>query len=754
MTKPIIEKTSDPNTVKPVNKVEKIKNLPWYIAFTTTNSMAIHLTFVGSIFILYLNELGLNKVLLGTILSILPLINIFSVLIAPKIAEIGVRKVFLFSFIARYLIWLPIVLSPLVKNLFGPNIMVMMLVSIVVVFSIFRMVNMVAILPWNQEIIPESIRGVFSAKQMIFANIANVVTVTLAGLYIEKMDGIKPFNVLFLFGIVFGLMSAWIASHFPGGEARPSAATDLNIIQSIFTPLKDKNFRNYISGIGLILLAESLFSFVAIYMSEEIGLSAGNIVILQTGALVGGALTSYLWGWAADRFGSKPILHVNMVFIAILPVCWFIMPYRSPLSLYIAMGIAVLQGAAQMGRVIGGSRLLYNRMVPVQKSASYMAFYNAWLGLVMGISQLFGGVLLGAFENIRGSVWRFPINSYSIMFVLMLLFSILGIIFTTFIKTEGEVSMGEFVGMFLKGNPLLAFETLISYQRPRAERETISLTERIGRTQSDLIIDELQASLDDPRFYVRYEAIVSIARHHPHPQLTKSLIEILNGKDPALSVISAWALGRIEDPGAIDALRLALNSSEYRSVRAHSARSLGALGDRLSIPTLLSLFHQETDRGLLQAYATALGHLGVKTIFDEVLNLMLSSSWEKDRIELTLTLGRLLGNEDDFILINRQLREDFNTNASQIVRGLSIEAEELENAKLISYCASKFADGQIELAAQVLLEICQILFCSREDSMRKSLVLTFEEHLKETKEIRVDLLVLCIFALFVYSENK
>jgi len=382
-----------------------------------------------------------------------------------------------------------------------------------------------------------------------------------------------------------------------------------------------------------------------------------------------------------------------------------------------------------------------------------MAFYNAWIGLVTGISQLFGGVLLGAFSGISGSLLRFQVNEYSIIFSLILAFSILAIIMTGFVKTEGEVSMGKFVGMFLRGNPFLAFETLISFQRARSERETISLTERIGRAQSDLTNEELQASLDDPRFFVRYEAIVSIARHNPHPDLTQSLAKILNGDDPALSVVSAWALGRIDDPTAVDALRYALKSSAYRSVRAHCARSLGSLGDAQSIPALMHLFHNETDRGLMHSYAVALGQLGVAEVFDDVLELMIASNDKQDRMELALTLGRLIGDEDDFIFINRQLSDDFSTNASQIIQSLQVRKfKGIESLQLTS-CAAAFAQNDLLVAAQELLRISQALSQPSSNLIPSQLIERLSEHLADATELRKDLITLVIFALFEISEN-
>jgi hypothetical protein len=340
------------------------------------------------------------------------------------------------------------------------------------------------------------------------------------------------------------------------------------------------------------------------------------------------------------------------------------------------------------------------------------------------------------------------------MFGLLLLFSLFALFATAFVRTEGEVSMGEFVGMFFRGNPLMAMETLISFNRPRTERAAISLTERLGLAQSHLTNEELLSSLQDPRFYVRYEAIVSIARHKPHPQLTDSLIEILEGKDPALSVISAWALGRIGDPGAIEALRRALTSSDYRSVRAHSARSLAALGDEAIIPCLVKLYHQEKDRGLQQAYAAALGHLEVEETFEDIYHLLEKSRFENDQMELALALGRLIGDEDDFIQISRQLQDDFSTSISRIISSLKLESVDSIDSAALQQCAMIFAQDQQQEGVEKLLRIAQQAVESTSAIKAQKLVARLSSTLIAQKPLRRDLVTLLVFTLIEIDAGK
>lgn len=60
--------------------------------------------------------------------------------------------------------------------------------------------------------------GVFSAKQLAISNAINILTVALAGLYIARSEGIQPFNILFVIGVIFGLFQPGFVHDFLEGH--------------------------------------------------------------------------------------------------------------------------------------------------------------------------------------------------------------------------------------------------------------------------------------------------------------------------------------------------------------------------------------------------------------------------------------------------------------------------------------------------------------------------------------------------------
>jgi MFS family permease len=428
-------------------------------------------------------------------------------------------------------------------------------------------------------------------------------------------------------------------------------------------------------------------------MQEQVGLAASNVVLLQSGTLLGGLLSSYGWGWLADRYGSKPVALTGIYMSVLLPILWMIMPRQTEISLPIALAIAVVQGIANTGWLIGSGRLLFVSIVPPAKKTDYMAVYYASIGLVGGISQLAGGRILDFSQNLGGQILALPIDPYTPLFVAGVVLPLVSIWLIGRIPIVGDITVGEFAGLFWRGNPFLAMQAVIRYHFAKDEETAVHLTEQLAHSRSPLTVDELLEALNDPRFNVRFEAILSIARMPADERLIEALVRVLGSHDPALSVVAAWALGRMGDERATIPLRDGL-FAEYRSIRVHSARALGILGDIKVSPLLLQRLESETDEGLQIAYATALGQMGVVAASARLLELLANCGEEATQQELALALARLVGNEHHYIQLWRQVNGDLGTAVAQELLSLKKKFEG-ETAEL-DKCTQKFARQELD----------------------------------------------------------
>jgi HEAT repeat protein/MFS family permease len=725
--------TKEPTTV------EKMRGLPWGIAFDTANSVYCQLTILGSLFVLYLNELGLNKTQIGALLSLFPFTALLALMIAPTVARWGYKRTFLTFYGGRKAINAFLLLVPWILASYGRQSVVTYVVVVVAVFTVSRAIAMTAITPWQQEYIPNSVRGKYAATSSIFSSSASFLAITVAGYMLGDAPDLNRFTILMAVGLVFGVVAVWSVSHLPGGapvKAAGKRAWPRNVLAAardwisslgrrsvkktadkearrggMLAALRDRSFLLYILGTGLFTLATGpLGSFLPLFMREQVGLSSGNVVLLQTGGLLGGLLSSYLWGWAADRYGSKPVMLSGVYARVVLPVFWLLMPRQSVWSLYAALGISFLAGVTDMGWAIGSGRLLFVSIVPPEERTGYMALRYAWLGIVGGMGQLVSGWVLDYSAAFAGQRFLFlTLDPYTVLFIAALVLSAASIVLFRGTRADSSVTLGEFARMFLRGNPLRALEWLVRFHRVKDERDAITVTEQLGRTQSPLTVDELLEALADPRFYVRFEAIVSISRHGSDKRLVDALVEVLRGDEPALGVIAAWALGRMGDERAIDPLREGLDA-RYRSIRAHCVRSLGSLEDTGIVPVLLERLASETDDGLKLAYASALGQLEAEEAVDELLALLRASSSPDAQMEVALALARIVGDEHNFIQLLRQVRGEAGTAASQSVTALKKRMGEYQVESGAGLLAT--LDSCAEVLAQDDLERGVALLCS------------------------------------------
>ncbi|MCA9886987.1 MAG: MFS transporter [Anaerolineae bacterium] len=698
-------------TTAPITTTQKIRALPWSLAAGALNSVFVQFTFFGSAFILFLNELDISTSQIGFLLSMFPFLGLVALFIAPMVARFGYKRTYITFFGIRKFVTILLLTLPWVSVQFGPQVTLIVASVVVIGFGLCRAISEVGYYPWAQEFIPHSIRGKYTANSHVMSSIASIIAVAVASFVLSLPGGLERFQFLIVIGILFGFASVWSHTHVPGGD--PISETDDEkpaTYRDMLRTLRDKNLIFYLVGIALITFGTGpLYSFLPLFMKEQVGLTESQVVLLPTAALVGGLLMSNLLGWSADRYGSKPIMLLGVILMIALPFGWLFMPKGSEISLPVALSIAFFQGISGTAWMLGSRRLLFGSVVPDNERSRYMAVYYSAIGIVGGLSQLIGGNLIDWFSGLSGQVFFVELNPFSPLMLASVVLPTLSLLIFQRVRGDSNVSVTEYAGMFIQGNPINALESLVRFYRARDERATVVQTEKMGLSHSPLTVDELVDALTDPRFNVRYEAVISIARTPSHPRLTSALIEILLGTELSLSNVAAWALGRIGDPEAVAALREGLNS-DYRSVRAHCARALGTLKDQAVRGLLLEHLKNEEDKGLQMAYAAALGNLGAEEAIETVFALLLDFENDRARMELALSLARMIGQENQFINLMRQLRADPGTAAAQSLldfRQHVGKEGDPEFLKLITRASDAFAAEDLDAGVANLVLMIQ-----------------------------------------------
>ncbi|MBK8020129.1 MAG: MFS transporter [Chloroflexi bacterium] len=688
-----------------VTTAEKIRRLPWNIAFHGLNSVYATLTFFGSSFVLFLSELGATNTHIGFLLALMPFTGIVAVFIAPLVGRFGYKRTYVTFFGVRKVFTALLLLVPWVIAQYGIGAALALASFVTFGFALSRSIAETGYYPWIQDIIPDSVRGKHSAVNDMVSRVVSIAAVAFAGYILGLSTGIDRFVVLFTVALFFGVAAVWSVAHLPGGAPGSTQRVSFRRFGQV---LRDRNFLRYIGGLGTASLAGAPLAFIPIFMSEQVGLSDSSVVLLQIGSITGGLSVTYLLGWAADRYGSKPIMLWGLTAKALLPIGWLIMPRNAELSLPIAVLIAFIWGVVEIAWALGSGRLLFTRVVPHGQRGAYMAVFYSLVGLIGGISQILSGALLDTTAGVSGEVLGFTLDPFTPLFVASAVLNFTSLLILRGVRADSDVSVIDFAGMFLHGNPVLALQNVMRYHRATDERTTVAVTDRMGHTNSPLAADELLTALSDPRFNVRFEAIYAISHMAaPDPRLVEALCEMLDsGTELALSAIAAWGLGRIGDPAALPSLRRSLDSP-WRSIQSHATRALGMLNDTSVGETLLARLPQETDKGLKMAFASALGQMRYMQAQSALFELLKETENHGARLELALALARLFNGESAFIRLFRSTRTDPGTSLSQALTALKRPLRRIDEnlPATLETCAVSFAREHFDSAVQQLVEI-------------------------------------------------
>ena len=410
---------------------EKRSKLKWQLAGNAFNTISCATNFYGgSMFILFLNELKLDTARIGFLLSLLPFFGVTSLITAPYIARFGFKRTFISYTAVRLIFVAMLLLTPATLRLFGTQAAFLMVAAATAGFSLVKAFGETAMAPWQQELIPDVIRGKFSALTAIIQLSVNTATIFIGGYVIGKMTGLAPYMILISCGLAVGVLSAWCYSFMPGGAPiRDYHGNSTHFKQMYESLAKDRNFFKYILAMTLVFVGFCVATtFVPLFMKNEIKLSPTVIIWLDIAGFIGGIASSYLWGWAADRYGSKPIMLIGPFLMMLFPVVCFVMPRNSSSGITPAMLVPFIMGAAGMAWNLGLGRYLYVTAMPPEKKTAYTAVYYACLNLAAAVGISISGLLLKCTEYLSKTVQGFPFDPYTPIFLIGMLIIFSGIL--------------------------------------------------------------------------------------------------------------------------------------------------------------------------------------------------------------------------------------------------------------------------------------------------------------------------------------
>jgi MFS family permease len=434
-----------------VDSVKKLGRLSWYVAATLFNSTFTSLTVFGPAFIFYLNDLGLDKARIGLLLSLIPFAGIVAPMAATAVSRFGLKRTFVVFWGIRKAAFALILFVPTILRQLGTDTAYAWVAGIILAFSLCRAIAETGFYPWLQELIPNSIRGKFTAVNTIVSTLVALVTTAITSYVIDHAVGIDRFTSLFIVGLVCGLLAVFSYAMLPGETPAKPDEKGRSRVDEMRHALHNRNFVQFLLILAVVTLGGSVGgSFVALYANEQIGLSSGNVILLTIGASIGALISSYPLGWATDRYGSRPVMVLGLISSLVGPIGWLLMPRNSSLGIPLAMLLSFLVTLAGTAWGAGSGRYLFVNAVPADQKTGYMAVWYAWNAIIGGCGPLIAGWFLHQLSGLNLNLSGMAIDPYTPLFAFNIVTLIIGAFFAHRVQDDEALPLRVVLRMLFR----------------------------------------------------------------------------------------------------------------------------------------------------------------------------------------------------------------------------------------------------------------------------------------------------------------
>ena len=350
---------------------------------------------LGTPILLYLKNLGASGTVLGITVALIPLFGALQIPAANFAERTGYKTFVVRGWASRSIFILAIAAIALLPLAVSPRLRIALVLLMLTCFAVVRGISMCGYLPWITQLVPESLRGAYVARDTMCMYMAVASTMLLSSGWVAVFPSSRAFGGLFLISYLAALASVVFLRRIPDAQtAKPRE-------NSVHPPWKEMFFfrpffRYTAYNVCFNLFVAAVGVIWVPYMRDSYHASGSLILVLSAYASLLAAGTSLLTGSIADRVGSRPLLAFASGLIILGQSGWMALaagaiPHRDPLLFGIISFGAV--GFAIFG--VASTRLLMG-LVPVMGRSHFFALANVANSLTLGILPIIWGVALDA----------------------------------------------------------------------------------------------------------------------------------------------------------------------------------------------------------------------------------------------------------------------------------------------------------------------------------------------------------------------
>jgi MFS family permease len=469
---------------------------------------------------------------------------------------------------------------------------------------------------WVANTVPENIRARFTSRQTILSTIAAMIAGVVVGRFIDGFDTADKqtgFDIVFVFGAIFGLLGYLALSRAPHPVLPPPDEPTPERTAGLLAPLRDRNFRRAVLFYGTWTFAIGIGGpLYSVFMLVELGISYTWISIFNALFMMTSIAGYRFWAGLVDRFGSKPVLQILMIPATFIPIIWV---FNSPEFFWFVPIALCVSGLIFSGILVAVTPLLYGLVPTGSQRPHFLATWSASVNLLGALGPAASAVLVHYLHGVTWQIHGLTIGHLQIIFLISAACRIPALFLLSRVSDRSSITSRHLLSHLSRGNLLsYTYNTAVYNVASREERRARAAL-GLGRSGSPLAIEQLIQALADASPMVRRSAARALGDTGSEAATESLVKELVDGASDIRSE-AAEALGRLGHAGGVDPLIEALDDEDPR-VRISAIRGLSEIGgaevqellfwhfggsfDPVTFPTLVDVLAHMSDHRVIKA---------------------------------------------------------------------------------------------------------------------------------------------------------
>ncbi|MEO6876557.1 MAG: MFS transporter [Opitutaceae bacterium] len=338
--------------------------------------------------------------------------NFLQVLLTPLLAQrLHARSMTILSSWLQAVGWLALLIAlPFLPRAEHPATLIVFGVTFSIV-ALSSAINGVAWNAWMQECIPVRLRGKYFGfrNRLLYLSLV-VFMLAVSGLLAWLDSALLAFQLLFGGALAFRVVSVLAQQRMQTSTGGRPSVPEPPWKQQLRLVRDDVMYVRFIGFAAVIGFASTLFGpFYAVFMLEELHLSAARINLLLLLGVLGAAISFPAWGRLLDRFGNVPVMIVSLITWQLFNALY---AFVHPGNIWLLYVINAAGGIFSAGYGIGLFGLLL-KLSPAGARTMGMALFVSLSSFTAALGPLTGGYLLSAAQA-RGIS---PLEAYHAAFL-------------------------------------------------------------------------------------------------------------------------------------------------------------------------------------------------------------------------------------------------------------------------------------------------------------------------------------------------